>query len=489
MHKVCRVLLLSVILLTEGICFPAPWGTLPNYHDPDPQKETKAVGDRYLLRQIVQGQPIVVDLILEPEDEPKRAEFQTFIRQSYQQWFRYPAELIRKQKRTEEFVDVLPVLEKGVMVRFSDEDPDIYFFIKNYKEVLKDCSAVGGAGCYVFAQESNGFVPEIYIPKNNFLLKFFSNRNLSSERIALHEIGHSLGLSDQYSYARDNNTHSLYRSSKPAESMMASNNSLTCDDADAIINLIDITRGTSRGEDTGWRSFCKKSTDYYSHGKVLDNGVYHIAFNEETERWELMSVQEGVLQAEASFGMDLQTSLDPFVKVQETILQRDGSNRPVRARLSTGEEVYYSYVYDRKIRLVVHDGKASLVDVWTPAWKRVKWRMFSGKQREIYFGGDGKHRYLAAAFYSKRGGGLEYSEGNSFFSREKMINMTFDKEKKLEYEDWYGYEDGLSGVPAEKYLSLAKPSATLEEKLMRINQRKGVDQLRQSLLEWYEGIK
>ncbi len=488
MYKVCRILLLLVILLAEGICFPASWGALVDYHQPS-EKKGQEVGSRYLLRQILQGKPIVVNLVLEFEDKDKKEDLQKLIRQSYNQWFSYPAEVIRKQKRQSEFADVLPILNKGVNVQFSDKNPDIYVFVKNYKDIFKTCAGVG-AGCYMFGQESNNFIPEIYIPKDNFFMQILTGFSFSKQRIALHEIGHSLGLSDQYATARDNNSHPVYRSSKPAESVMETRGSLTCDDVDGIINLIDITRKTTRGEDTGWRSFCKDSKDYYSHGKVLANSPYYIDFDKETEQWTLLTVDGENLQKEASFPMDLQAGVDPFFVSGEKIFRRDASNRPVRARTANGEEVYYSYVYDKKTRLVVRDGKAVLVEIWSPAWHNTKWRSFPGKQHEVYFGGDGKNRSLVAAFYKRHGGGLEYTEGKGFFVHDKTINVNFDKKREIEYEEWSGYEDGTSAAPQAPTLpSAAKPTADLEDKIKKVNQRKKAEQLRKDLLKWYEKVK
>ena len=479
MRKVFFPFLLCLFSFMWAEAFSATWGLVSDYYEPVKEGKKSAVGEKYLMRQILRGKPVVVKLMLKEEDEKKRNSVQKLIEDSYKEWFSYTAKLIRNQKRQTEFSDVLPILDRGIKVQFSAQERDIDFSVMSRKEVLAACDGLG-AGCYFFGQKNNNFIPHIYIPKDSFPLNLLFGSSEFTEEAALHEIGHSLGLSDQYAFARDNNTHAVYHSSKPAESIMETNSSLTCDDADGIVNLIDITLGTSRGGDTGWRSFCKDSSDYYSHGKVLAASPYHIEYDAEIGKWILTSMQKGSLAVQNSFEMDLQTGIDPLSALQEKVLKKDASGRPVWARASTGENVYYSYIYDKKTRLVVRGGKVVLAEVWSLAWKNKKWRHFPGQQYEAYFGGDGKYRSMLATFYPKRGGELNYGEGESLLFPERVVSMLFDEKRALEYEEWMGF--GMEN----RFSNSDESFANLEAQIQAEQQERYIDDLRADLLKWFE---
>ena len=225
MRKVFFPFLLCLFSFMWAEAFSATWGLVSDYYEPIKKGEKPVVGEKYLMRQVLRGKPIVVKLMLKEEDEGKRNSVQKLIEDSYKEWFSYTAKLIRNQKRQTEFSDVLPILDRGIKVQFSAQERDIDFSVMSRKEVLAACDGLG-AGCYLFGQEFNDFIPHIYIPKDSFPLNLLFGSSAFTEEAALHEIGHSLGLSDQYAFARDNNTHAVYHSSKPAESIMKSNSSL-----------------------------------------------------------------------------------------------------------------------------------------------------------------------------------------------------------------------------------------------------------------------
>lgn len=194
-----------------------------------------------------------VSLQIPASDEAKRPKYEEMISQNYNEWFAQTAKIIRSAGREQEFADVLQILDRGISVEFSrpGQAADIVFYIVPFKEMQQACGKTAG-GCYIRGND----MPTIYLPKNQLLMALLSAGRVNTRRIGVHEIGHSLGLSDQYKQARNKNTHDRYSSVQTGKSVMNHSGSLTCDDADGIVNLIDIAQGTARGGNKGWKSLC-----------------------------------------------------------------------------------------------------------------------------------------------------------------------------------------------------------------------------------------
>ncbi|MBR3603574.1 MAG: hypothetical protein IKL48_02650 [Elusimicrobiaceae bacterium] len=475
-------LVFLLIFCGMNALFAGEWGALRDYPS---QTDSGVNGEKYLIHKVLKEEQIVVDLILDVRDVDKREKMEKMIWDSYYQWFAYPAQKIKEQEREEEFADILPLLNKEVSVRFSIDNPDIYIAVVDQDFVIQTCGE-GAFGCYHAHSEYNPDIPIIYIARNDFRLKISKGLNYSKETIALHEIGHSLGLSDQYDLGKDATTHSVYHSTSPRRSIMRQSTKLTCDDADGIINLIDIARGTSRGGETGWRSLCRKSKDYYSHGKTLTNASYHIDFNQEDLTWTLMFQDNNGLQKYVSFRPETQKTMNPFSDIAETVLETDSFQRPVRAHLATGEDVYYSYGYDKKIRLVANQAKALLVEGWNQVRKKTRYSYIYGKKYEAYFGGDGEFKTFSAVYYPRKGGALSYEEGENFFERDRYVEMKFDGKRNLKDEFW---SEASITPPAKPKNVSAERLDKVEMLFQAENTERAKQQLRSNLLKWYQKVK
>ena len=82
--------------------FADPWGANSLYPVQGPNGRTDAnvqPGASFLLRGILGGKPVGVDLRLYPEDEKKREKIEKMLANGFAEWFRKPAEMIRKSRR------------------------------------------------------------------------------------------------------------------------------------------------------------------------------------------------------------------------------------------------------------------------------------------------------------------------------------------------------------------------------------------------------
>ena len=360
----------KLLFLCVAVCWPAllaaaPWGGILDYDVPQSETSVSAdkVGERYLLAPILKGKSIRVALYLDYNSEFRRQDYEDSLRANYQQWFSWPAQLIRKQGREKEFADVLPILDKGVSLQFvpMGEEADIEVFVYPLAQARLACD--GAYGCYLPIAYLDGKTPRIILPQENGWERFLSLGKVQTKYIGLHEVGHSLGLSDQYKQARVLNTHPIFSQEQNEKSVMAMATELSCDDADGIINLIDWTRGRSRGGQNGWRGLCAGSQVYYVNGRAAGKGPYSISSQDMAFSWRLDIYQPGEKPQSRILTMDLQNGRYPWEPLTETILQKDSSGRPVLARGQNGEYIYYSYIYDKKTRLITYKNRVVRAEI------------------------------------------------------------------------------------------------------------------------------
>ena len=95
--------------------------------------------------------------------------------------------------------------------------------------------------------------------------------------VLMHELGHTLGLADQYKYGR-HNASARYHTPDSGTGLMYKGRpgmSFSCDDADGMINLLDVAVFKhARGGADGWRSLCKKRAYKYVNGRPSSNDKY-----------------------------------------------------------------------------------------------------------------------------------------------------------------------------------------------------------------------
>lgn len=414
-----KKLFVSLFLFcAPALAFGANWAFLEDVDEPSPNVSPSAnssgAGSRYLLHRVLAGNPLRVWVtdgdpaaVLhrgEKGDEAKIVKYERLVSENYARWFSEPAKIIRSSGREVEFADVLPVLDRGISVQFVNgkQSPDLIVSALTLEELWELCQ---GAGCHCGPADSEWGVHQIFLPKPDFWHKY----NL--KQIGQHETGHSLGLSDQYKEFRSVNSHPLYHTDISQKSVMDTTSpSITCDDADGIINLIDLLRGFSRGGELGWRSLCRKSKTYYVKGKPVPAGPYAVKLRDNGKKWILQISRPGEQIKEAELPLDLQAGLSPFVLLKETVREQDAAGRTVFAQGPDGEEIYYSYVYDKRIRLVTRKGRVLLGEVTTAEWEKGRLRQ---KTQMNYFGEEGG---CSMAGWRKEGRGKN-KKGSAFYEK------------------------------------------------------------------------
>ncbi len=369
-----------MLLFLPVFAIAAPWGVPTDYtHTWDPSSPSSRPGEKYLLPRILDGQTVRIYLDFPNGNEKQRAAAQKSIADSYARWFAEPAKIIRQTGREAEFADILKILDRGIRVQFVgvDQPRDLDFCIASRSQL----AGTGAAGWYERNDEDGG------APRIVRLMDTAGNRimGMDAEIVQLHEIGHSLGLSDQYDFWRDEGTHAVYHSKPQADGIMKQYPVISCDEADGIVNLIDLTRRVRRGGERGWRSLCKGSDQYYINAMPAGRGPYAISFSSELD-WMLETFRDGKKVQEQKLTLDLKNGLSPFDEGPERVLERDAAGRPVRAQGSQGEDIFYSYTYDKRMRLVLRDGRL----VQSEETKPVRAGNGQVMQRTVFFGEDGE---------------------------------------------------------------------------------------------------
>lgn len=471
------------------LCFPlaafaAPWGVVGDYDLPRApegmsriaglgQPVSPTPGERYLLKPVLEGKSIKIFLDSGEESEETLAQYREKIKEAYNNWFLNAAKEIRKSGRTQEFADILPVLDKGIPLEFVPSGEDIIVEFVDRREVARLCGAQAAA-CYIFEG------PKIYVPKNprgtrSFLNPFGISSGKNLFRSLLHEIGHSLGFSDQYAQARLN-THPIYHGDKTNSTIMNKAVGLTCDDADGMINLIDLTRRKRRGGRVGWRSLCRSSKTYYIGGMALGNGPYMMWPGANGNVWYLREYRADRMQ-ERELTMAWGKGISLFEPFAEHIVERDAIGRPVLAQGPHGEKVYYSYLYGRMMRFVTAGDKILLFENRERNLPNEK----SFDKIIIAFTHNGKSAMLEADRRSSYGS-LSYKEdGNAL-----TVNLTF-KKGKVEHLSGNG---GKAAVPCGMALSMAAApgAASMQAQVKNQVVQKEREELERKLTEWYLGL-
>nr|QGT50753.1 hypothetical protein Elusimicrob2101_0160 [uncultured Elusimicrobia bacterium] len=486
-----KKLLSLVCLWAAAGAFASPWGAMIDYDlapaqpgvkifDREHSSVSKTPGERFLLKPVLEGRIIRVFLNPGMEEEETLAVYRKKIQAAYSAWFSNAAKVIRQSKREAEFADILPLLDKGASVTFVEENEDITFLFVDRREITELCGSFSVA-CY----SRLGAGPVIFIPKNprgsrSFLNPFGASSGDVLSSAIVHEIGHSLGFSDQYAQSREA-THEVYHG-KIKNSVMNSSLKLTCDDADGMVNLIDITLNNRRGGMTGWRSLCRGSKTYYIGGMALGNGPYVFIprFQNNGTVWVIRRYQNGKMTEETTFARETRDGFAPWENSPEQVLERDAVGRPVLARGADGTTVYYSYLYGRTLRLATADGKVLLLERWDKNLSNEK----QFERRIVEFSNNGRPVVLQV---DKRGadGSVFYQEtrGGNIIS----LQMDFKKGKRIRARR-NGREMGASAGPLAAGAGMSSLGKQIRAGVSKGMQENEWEKLEKVLQEWYSRL-
>ena len=395
-----RLIACSLFLLLGVATLQAksPWGGDASI---DPAASHTAVDDPLtILKKLTSGLPLNVYFTFEDQIEKIGVEQNAQdLKEVANYWFEATAQAIKQYGNPGQFPQALKRLSHPVniqVVRKEDGADLRVFVVSSYKTLENKCQA---AACFVPSKGKSG---ELVIPSVNLA----DAEGIGAEEYVLilaHEFGHVLGLTDQYGSFE--NSHAQYRSTDAGYSLMAMQE-MSCDDADGLINLIDIIYGTEPARAGGWSSLCG-TKDVYINGQVKGTGKYSIDFFNGEPIAYLYTYENGKVVKEQKLPF---VAADPFVRVADKqVLEKDLRGRPLHATGPVGEDIYYLYHFNRRFRLVTKDGKALMAEAFEKQYnengKPVSW---SGEKHVLSV--DGHKATLVFNMLKSVGGEVGYIE-------------------------------------------------------------------------------
>lgn len=275
-----RILLLGVLVIFGALALQAesPWALtawVNPYDYEDVDEDMSSIEKLTLLPIILRGEPINVGISYLGSDPSDYSDYilNQFneVNKAFNAWFSNAAEKIKEQKREEEFQDMLEILEKGVSLErdkptgagnrvFFVEHLRIYFVQR--RDLLKKNCPEDAIGCLVPGDEQHPMM--IFVLEDDY-------------STLLHEVGHALGVADASKRGYKENASDEVASAKRTEETVMSDKEdaqLTADDADAIINIIDLMRkdDVEPRVQKGWKSLNRingKPVDCYAWGSSV----------------------------------------------------------------------------------------------------------------------------------------------------------------------------------------------------------------------------
>lgn len=385
------LLLLGLFLLTPVALTAKPTALMSGY-----VRDSK----RYMTYKIVRGQPLNV-LVQVPRFPERQSDYEAYVQRLYDMWFHSTAAIIRASQRTE-FEDLLPRFERPVKIRFvsNQEKYDIRFRFVSPKDIHDE---IGDKSNGAFSFGLDG--AEIIVPN-----KIDWKRDTISS-VHLHEVGHSLGLGDQYYYSegrgrneRDGVGVDVNYASPVREKSIMNNNGpkyvkgITEDDADGLVLAADLALGNyNRGGEKGWKSLDPKSKLYYVHGRV-GNSPHSFIVDEKNEVHLVKYDEKGNFLNERKLPFSSQ-GLDVFGELQviETPLS-DKQGRPIVEKGPKGQIIYTSYFYETVLKLVEKNDQVLRYERTTFDDRDNKKPLF----REVMAGSRDGFIYLRGDFYTQQ---------------------------------------------------------------------------------------
>ena len=377
-----KILFTLLLLCISCGLMGAEWGPMYDYVNSAPDS---SVGEKYLLKKILRGQEIKIALAIEDETTGKRKEIERLIENSYNAWFKVAVKEIRKHNREREFADIMPVLKKEVKISFVNipysaedslsENPSSYdvtvFFLATGDHMRQIWGSDNVAALY------NNLLRIMWLCATEV------RKGDSFERMVIHEIGHSLGFADRYQYTYNHDE--SYGSERTRDSVMNEAQNVTCDDADGMINLIDLTNGTIRGGEKGWKSLCS-STEWYVKGKTVFRGDYKF-FSEENQKYWILENNESAEQKVEVYPL-AQNGLFPSDPAKNKVLRQSKDGRILLAQGSRGELIYHAYFYNEVAKMAVLNNEVVYVQRDTvDGYARARWLTMGTNGNVIFFKG------------------------------------------------------------------------------------------------------
>ncbi len=324
----------------------------------------------YIIHKIAKGQILTycVDGNA-PQDKLDSLE-QTAVR-ALNNWFASTVKQIEFLDRKAEFEDLYPIIAQEVKLQkvncsaslkhysflasnkpgyqYNDQIEDMRLMLLNDKTFERHMDRrAGGVMMEGTENAKPGFIA-IRESKAEDKSDFYS--------VIVHEIGHLLGLSDQYLSGRIN-TDPQYGTSATRNAVMGYSKYLTCDDNDGLINLIDCkVNNKQRGGAKGWRSLCPDNIVFNNCSEV--GRAPFVTFRETVESAQVNITQYNedgsvkISKTEFSRGARLDYSpLDVLLSGKIKNIQRDKDNRIIAFEDEGGVKTRLNHFPDSLTELI-----------------------------------------------------------------------------------------------------------------------------------------
>lgn len=350
-----------------------------------------------LMRKISRGEPVCIRLENQT-DKKDNAFYLEKVQQGYQRWFSETWKQIVSAKRTEEFEDLREVLNAPVSVAVEGEGcstPDLELYVVSKQTMWENC--LRALACV----RMDAKPMRLFFMHRGGLGNLLTGGNWN---VLMHELGHTLGLADQYKYGR-NNASARYHTPDSGTGLMYKGRPgmrFSCDDADGMINLLDVAVFKhARGGADGWRSLCKKRAYKYVNGRPSSNDKYVVEEQGEEGVVLLEFDTRGDLVQERFFPeRSDKYSMDILEDAPVTVQEKNPDGRVIYEKRANGEEMFCSYTYEKKQCIFLQNGElVALLDV---SRQRNKGRFveFSlvesdGQESDFVYEGQGKHGTLS----------------------------------------------------------------------------------------------
>ena len=339
-------LVFSLLFASACAYAGAPFAFLPGAESNDADSPAR------LLRKIAAGEAVCVQLENRYQPGPKQP-YVEMLSRAYNKWFSYTKKAIEKSGRQEEFADLMPILNRQVEIKLEGQgcqEPDMKMYVLSEKEKDHYCGS-GALACMGIYGSPMKLYFHPYKKINAWMMGGLNN-------LLAHELGHSLGLADQYKEGRDNASE-IYHTPDIQRTIMSSASpffGFGCDDADAFVNLLDVAvLRNSRGGAEGWRSFCRKRNYSYVNGRAVVNGKYAVDIVGEHKGVPVSIFdKKGQLVSQKLYDFPTDSVnynvLAPFEPIQ---VEKDRRGRVIYEKNARGEERFCSYTYGRTSCVVV----------------------------------------------------------------------------------------------------------------------------------------
>ncbi len=350
-----------IVLVCVGVALPVlafrqagqPSKFVKTFVATDDKLETGADGTRFLgsasiLFKLREGKPLSVGVSAKGVNK-NEAQLREIVLFYYRSWFANARHHIQAQHREREFAWAWNLLDpERIQISIEPHGKDL-----NFTWVPATQITGHAAGGRVTGMEFNG---DVTCPLESL--------NKSQSDVCLHEVGHTLGLGEQYlgNSRRNSEIGSQRMELNGMMSAGGGNRRFSADDATGLLVLLSLTFPEKNRPKV--RSLMPGSDEVFVNGMSSHNGPLSIV-QDRADKSVFFVTRNNSGAGADRFSVNMHASLDNFANLQldkKQPPQIDKLQRPIYAEGKNGEKFYFAYAaadenYGPKKVLIVKEGK------------------------------------------------------------------------------------------------------------------------------------